>query len=207
MRGWRWCGGGGAPLPAERAGHALISGGSSGIGLALAHRLGEAGWDLTILARDRARLEAAQAALARHGRAVAIVSADVADAAAVAEAVDGSVRRLGPPSLVVACAGMVIPGDLEAQPADAFRRSMEVNYLGSLHLARAALPAMRAGGGRIVLVVIFDNRTSLGLVRLRQGRNAEGQPLLDQSLAILRSNRGPATAETRSAERFLLSQK
>ena len=152
MRGWRWCGGGGAPLPAERAGHALISGGSSGIGLALAHRLGEAGWDLTILARDRARLEAAQAALARHGRAVAIVSADVADAAAVAEAVDGSVRRLGPPSLVVACAGMVIPGGLEAQPADAFRRSMEVNYLGSLHLARAALPAMRAGGGRIVLV-------------------------------------------------------
>ncbi|MFN7932056.1 MAG: serine/threonine-protein kinase [Bryobacteraceae bacterium] len=42
---------------------------------------------------------------------------------------------------------------------------------------------------------------------IRQGRNAEGQPLLDQSLAILRSNRGPATAETRSAERFLLSQK
>lgn len=139
-------------MPAERAGHALISGGSSGIGLALAHRLGEAGWDLTILARDRARLAQARAALAVYGRAVEVHSADVADAAAVAEAVDISVHHLGPPGLVVACAGMVIPGDLETQPADAFRRSMEVNYLGSLHLTRAALPAMRARGGRIVLV-------------------------------------------------------
>ena len=140
------------PLPGEPAGHALISGGSSGIGLALAHRLAGAGWDLTILARDRARLAQARAALAAHGRAVEVHSADVADAAAVAEAVDASVRRLGPPGLVVACAGMVIPGDLEAQPADAFRRSIEVNYLGALHLVRAALPAMRTHEGRIVLV-------------------------------------------------------
>lgn len=152
MPGWRWSGGGGALLPADPAGHALISGGSSGIGLALAHRLGVAGWDLTILARDPERLAQAQAALAVHGRAVVIHSADVADAAAVAEAIDASVRRLGPPGLVVACAGMVIPGELEAQPADAFRRSIEVNYLGALHLVQAALPAMRARGGRIVLV-------------------------------------------------------
>jgi NAD(P)-dependent dehydrogenase (short-subunit alcohol dehydrogenase family) len=44
-------------------GHAVISGGSSGIGLALARQLVGAGWDLTILARDKGRLAAAEAEL------------------------------------------------------------------------------------------------------------------------------------------------
>ncbi|MGD9509144.1 MAG: SDR family NAD(P)-dependent oxidoreductase [Geminicoccaceae bacterium] len=139
-------------MPGERAGRALISGGSSGIGLALAHRLAEAGWDLTLIARDRPRLAAAQAALAAYGRAVEICSADVADEAAVAAAMAAATARLGSPDLVVACAGIVVPGRFEVQPAEAFRRSMEVNYLGAVHLVRAALPVMRAGGGRIVLV-------------------------------------------------------
>lgn len=145
------CDGGGS-LPQERKGHAFVSGGSSGIGLALAHRLAGAGWDVTLLARDRTRLAAAQDAVAQHGRAVAACSADVADEAAVAAAVAEATARLGPPDLVVACAGIVVPGRLEAQPADAFRRSMEVNYLGALNLTRAALPAMRPRGGRIVLI-------------------------------------------------------
>lgn len=139
-------------MPGERAGHALISGGSSGIGLALAHRLAEAGWDLTLIARDRSRLAAAQAAVALHGRVADICSADVADEAAVAAAVAVATARLGPPGLVVACAGIVVPGCFDAQPPDAFRRSMEVNYLGALHLVRAALPGMRSRGGRVVLV-------------------------------------------------------
>ena len=139
-------------MPGERAGHALISGGSSGIGLALAHRLAEAGWDLTLIARDRPRLAAARAAVAPHGRAVDSLSADVADEAAVAAAVVAASARLGPPGLVVACAGIVVPGCFDEQAPDAFRHSMEVNYLGALHLVRAALPAMRPRGGHIVLV-------------------------------------------------------
>jgi 3-dehydrosphinganine reductase len=139
-------------LPGERAGHALISGGSSGIGLALAHRLAQAGWDLTLIARGGPRLAAAQAAVSLHGPAVDIHSVDVVDEAAVARSVADANARFGPPGLVVACAGMVVPGCFDAQPPDAFRRSMEVNYLGTLHLIRAALPAMRLRGGHIVLV-------------------------------------------------------
>ena len=131
----------------------MISGGSSGIGLALARRLAAAGWDLTILARDPDRLAAARAMLAREGARVLTRSADVADAEAVEDAVRRAVGTFGAPELVVACAGIVVPGRLEHQPLAAFHRTMAVNYLGTLHLVRAALPAMRArGGGRLVMV-------------------------------------------------------
>jgi 3-dehydrosphinganine reductase len=136
--------------------HAVISGGSSGIGLALARRLAGAGWDLTLLARDPRRLAAAREALSECGdatRRFRTTSVDVADAAAVEHAVAGAVAALGPPGLVVASAGMVVPGTFETLPLEAFRRTMEVNYFGTLHLVRATLPAMREQrGGRIVLI-------------------------------------------------------
>jgi 3-dehydrosphinganine reductase len=145
----------GKPPPGVGAigGHAVISGGSSGIGLALADRLARAGWDLTVLARDRNRLAAAEAALAMHGARVVTCSVDVADAAAVEQAVAAAGAAQGPPTLVVACAGIVTPGLLAEQPLAAFERQMAVHYFGTLHLVRAALPAMRATGrGQLVLV-------------------------------------------------------
>jgi 3-dehydrosphinganine reductase len=98
-------------------------------------------------------LAAAQAILARESARVLTRSADVADAEAVEDAVRRAVGTFGAPELVVACAGIVVPGRLEHQPLEAFHRTVAVNYLGSLHLVRAALPAMRARGrGRLVLV-------------------------------------------------------
>jgi 3-dehydrosphinganine reductase len=141
---------------AVRPGHAVISGGSSGIGLALARRLAIAGWDLTLLARDPDRLAAAHDALAGLGgttRRVHTESVDVADSAAVERAVAAAIATLGPPGLLVASAGIVVPGIFDALPLDAFRRTMDVNYFGTLHLVRAALPAMRReGSGRIVMI-------------------------------------------------------
>jgi 3-dehydrosphinganine reductase len=137
----------------SRVGHAIISGGSSGIGLALAHGLAQGGWDLTLLARNLERLAAARDALIAQGVAVATRSVDVADAAGVERAVTGAIAEMGTPALVVACAGIVVPGRLETQPLDAFQRTMAVNYFGTLHLIRAVLPTMLAQrGGRIVLV-------------------------------------------------------
>jgi 3-dehydrosphinganine reductase len=135
--------------------HALISGGSSGIGLALAHRLAPKGWNLTLLARDPGRLQQAKAALeAKSGAGqVQLVCADVRDAPAVAAAMDGVLRMLGAPDLVVASAGIVIPGLFASLPSQAFDETMAVNYLGTVHLLRAVLPAMRARrSGHIVLI-------------------------------------------------------
>jgi 3-dehydrosphinganine reductase len=106
-----------------------------------------------LLARNLERLAAAKDALMAHGVSVATRSVDVADAAGVERAVAAAIAALGPPALVVAGAGIVVPGRLETQPLDAFHRTMAVNYFGTLHLIRAVLPAMRAHrGGRIVLI-------------------------------------------------------
>jgi NAD(P)-dependent dehydrogenase (short-subunit alcohol dehydrogenase family) len=131
----------------------VISGGSSGIGLALARQLAVVGQNLTILARDGGRLAAAESTLAAYGAKVLTRSVDVADAEAVEDAVRQAVETFGVPELVIACAGIVVPGRLEDQPLEAFHRTVAVNYLGALHLVRAALPAMRDhGGGRVVMV-------------------------------------------------------
>ena len=135
--------------------HALISGGSSGIGLALAHRLARKGWNLTLLARDPGRLQQAKAALEAESQAPAVhlVSADVRDEAAIAAAMDGVLAALGAPDLVVASAGIVIPGLFVSLPLAAFAETMAVNYHGTIHLLKAALPAMRARrSGQVVLI-------------------------------------------------------
>jgi NAD(P)-dependent dehydrogenase (short-subunit alcohol dehydrogenase family) len=164
----------------SRVGHAIISGGSSGIGLALGRRLAAAGWNLTILARDADRLAEARAALAASGAEVMAESGDVADRDAVGRAVHASVARLGPPKLVVASAGMVVPGRFDELPLEAYRKTMEVNYFGTLNLVRAALPAMRAQrGGRIVMIssgaALLGIYTATLPMRPRSSRCADSQ--------------------------------
>jgi 3-dehydrosphinganine reductase len=136
--------------------HAIISGGSSGIGLALARQLAATGWNITILARSAERLEAARKeilAAAANTDCVQAVSADVCDAATVTTALQLSIAALGVPDLVVASAGIVIPGLFRDLPADAFAATMDVNYFGTINVVRAVLPAMRARrAGRIVLI-------------------------------------------------------
>jgi 3-dehydrosphinganine reductase len=137
--------------------HALVSGGSSGIGLALSKILAGEGWNVTILARDLVRLGEASAILnaARKEMTQRVIasSVDVSDPAALTGAVEDAIAALGPPDLVVASAGIVIPETFAKLPPEAFRQTMEVNYFGTVDLVRACLPSMRANGkGRIVLV-------------------------------------------------------
>jgi 3-dehydrosphinganine reductase len=137
--------------------HALISGGSSGIGLAFARRLAAGGWNVTILARGKVRLGTARTAIeavrTRAEQAVLAVVADVADPDQVTDAVNHAVKTLGPISLLVTSAGMVIPGLFDELPLSAFRETMNVNYLGTVNMVRATLPAMRGvKDSRIVLI-------------------------------------------------------
>ena len=135
----------------------VITGGSSGIGLAIAEQLAAEGARLLLVARDHAMLEAAAARLRALGAAeVAILSADVARDEDIAR-VPAAIGALGAAAdLVVNSAGIVSAGLLHEVPMNEWRRLHEVNVLGVVRVIDAVLPAMLAraardeSGGQIV---------------------------------------------------------
>lgn len=132
---------------------AVISGGSSGIGLEVARLLAGKGYRLVLLARDAEKLSRAQASLQTDGGHSVIWRAlDVSDADACEQALTEIVATLGRIDWLVTSAGTVEPGMFLDLPADAHRRQMEINYFGTLNLVRPAARFMRAGGGRITMI-------------------------------------------------------
>ena len=137
--------------------HAIITGGSSGIGRELARRLAKEGYSISLIARRKAQLEETAAELRRNfsgsSQRVLTYSADVSNRQDAEEAVNASIRQLGSPDLVITSAGIAVPGYFADIPAKAFEDSMAVNYFGSLYVVRAALPSMRAQRrGRVVFI-------------------------------------------------------
>src|SRR5258705_3594441 len=137
--------------------HAIVTGGSSGIGRELSRRLAAAGYSLSLVARRKELLAEAAADISSHfknpSQRVFTFSADVSEADQAEAAVQACIAKLGAPDLVVTSAGVAVPGYFGDIPLEAHERSMAVNYFGSLYAARAALPAMRARrSGRIVFI-------------------------------------------------------
>ncbi|MFY8113764.1 MAG: SDR family oxidoreductase [Rhabdaerophilum sp.] len=131
---------------------AVISGGSSGIGLALARLLAREGWHLHLIARRPDLLDQARAELLAGGAAsLETHSLDVADAAACAAAIAAIGAAHGRIDWLVASAGLAEPGLFTETPLASHRRHMDVNYFGSLHLVHAGLPFLPRGS-RITLV-------------------------------------------------------
>ncbi|MCX6953585.1 MAG: SDR family NAD(P)-dependent oxidoreductase [Verrucomicrobia bacterium] len=130
--------------------HVLITGGSSGIGLALARQAAAAGARVSLVARDPAKLAAAQAAV---GGPTFAAAADVAVEAQLLAAIAAAERAHGPVDVFIASAGMARPGYFAEVPVAVFERTMAVNYFGTLYALKAVVPAMRARGrGAVVLV-------------------------------------------------------
>ena len=129
--------------------HALVTGGSRGIGRAIAAALAGAGASVTVLGRDEAALAEVVAAGDAHGWA----AVDVGDADRVVAAVAEAEAVRGPVGLLVANAGQSVSARFERTDSAAFRRMFDVNVLGTVHPARAVLGGMvRRGFGRIVAV-------------------------------------------------------
>ncbi|XP_009397556.2 3-dehydrosphinganine reductase TSC10A [Musa acuminata AAA Group] len=123
--------------------HVLVSGGSSGIGFALARRAAAEGARVSILARDPDRLRDACDAIRRDtGVDAAALAADVRDPAAVARALEA----VGPVDVLVCNQGVFVPQELERQSLEEVRFMVEVNLMGTFHLIKAALPAMKQRG-------------------------------------------------------------
>jgi len=126
----------------------VVTGGSSGIGRALAIALGSAGARVGLIARRPEPLAATVEAIRAATGVAEAAPADVADAAAVRAAVAGLERRLGACDVAIASAGIHrVSWPLDAAVA---AEVIDVNVKGCINLAAAVLPAMLArGGGRV----------------------------------------------------------
>jgi NAD(P)-dependent dehydrogenase (short-subunit alcohol dehydrogenase family) len=124
---------------------ALVTGGSSGIGLAIARMLRGEGYELTLAARTVERLEAAAAELD-----AASVAVDVRDEAACAALVAAHLERHGGLDVLVNSAGVGIAGRIGDMSAKQFDLQQAVNLRGAFLVTREALPALREARGYVV---------------------------------------------------------
>ena len=127
--------------------HAVVTGGASGIGLAIAQRLVASGATVTIWDRDEPAARAAAAPL--DGHAVAV---DVTDAAAVADATRRTLDAAPAIDILINNAGITGPNaTVWDYPVDAWHAVFDINVHGVFHCCRAVVPLMRARDyGRIV---------------------------------------------------------
>jgi len=132
----------------------LITGTSSGIGLAAAVGAARAGWDVVATMRDpgkAGRLLAEAGAVGVGGR-IHVERLDVTDASSIQSAVARVTAAHGGLDAVVNNAGAGIVGTVEVGGMDPVRAAMEVNYFGVVEVTRAAMPHLRASKGRLVTV-------------------------------------------------------
>ena len=124
---------------------ALITGGSSGIGLALARALREDGYELTLVARRPEPLEEAAQALGALS-----VSANLGDPDECVRVVAAHAKRHGGMDVLVNCAGIGIGGSFADQGTKKIALQVDVNLQATLVVTRESLPLLRASRGRVI---------------------------------------------------------
>ena len=126
---------------------ALVTGGSSGIGLALAHMLREDGYDLTLVARRPDKLEAGAAELGAFS-----VAANLTDADACVGVVSAHAERWGGMDVLVNSAGLGVGGPFAELDTKRMDLQLDVNLRSTLIVTRESLPLLRASKGHVVTI-------------------------------------------------------
>lgn len=138
---------------------ALVTGGSRGLGFALAQQLVAGGARVAICGRDEATLGRAHARLAGLGGDAVALRCDVTDPVDVGAAVEVVHDLFGPVDLLIANAGTIAVGPLDAMDRADFTSGMDANYYGVLNVVLAALGDLRRPpGGRIVVISSIGGR-------------------------------------------------
>lgn len=127
----------------------LITGTSSGIGLATAVQAVEAGHQVVATMRDTSRAGALRAAA---GADIDVRQLDVTDSDSVTAAITGVIADYGRLDAVVNNAGAGHIGTVETDSVENFRKVMETNFFGVVQVTKAAMPHLRASRGRLVTV-------------------------------------------------------
>ncbi len=136
----------------DTARSALVTGASTGLGLATAHHLASLGYGVTVTGRTAATLDAAVAGLSGAGADVVGVVADASDWSDNERAVATHLEHHRSLDVVVANAGFTAAGDLADGDPEQWRAMVLTNVLGPALLVKAALPRLTAPGGHVVLI-------------------------------------------------------
>ncbi len=137
----------------------LITGTSSGIGLATALAFGRAGHRVAATMRNPDRAPELANAAAREQLPITVSAMDVDADASVTDAIGRIVREIGPIDVLVNNAGIERTGSVEELPLVDFRAVMETNYFGPIRCIQAVVPAMRKRrNGCIINVTSISGR-------------------------------------------------
>jgi NAD(P)-dependent dehydrogenase (short-subunit alcohol dehydrogenase family) len=134
---------------------AVVTGGSSGLGLAIARALRKAGAKVALAARDEQRLQAAASQIAASGVACDVTRQDEVER--LMQAVIGDHGRL---DLLVNCAGKSSRGAIAETTAEQFRELLDLNFLSAVRTTQAALPHLLKSRGHVVQIGSLAAKTA-----------------------------------------------
>jgi NAD(P)-dependent dehydrogenase (short-subunit alcohol dehydrogenase family) len=140
----------------------LITGGSRGLGFAMAREFGKLGCRVAICARSRDQLEEAAALLRKEGINAYAVPCDVTDLLQVQRMANAVREHFGRIDILVNNAGEILVAPMENHTIEDFRKAMEVMFWGVLYPTLTVLPQMRArGSGRIAAITSIGGKVSV----------------------------------------------
>jgi NAD(P)-dependent dehydrogenase (short-subunit alcohol dehydrogenase family) len=141
---------------------AVITGGSRGLGEAMAKTLAGAGAQIVLVARDRARLELVRDDIAAHGGAAELFVADVIQENEVAKLAEAVKARIGSPQILINNAGINLRKNLVDFTLEEFRSVLDASLISTFLMCRAFVPGMRGTGyGRILNMSSIMSHVSL----------------------------------------------
>jgi 2,3-dihydro-2,3-dihydroxybenzoate dehydrogenase len=134
----------------------LVTGGTSGIGAAIARAFGDAGAAVLLTGRDAERGGQVAADIASDGGKAEFLVADVTDKGACGRLVDMALDRFGRLDVLANNAGIIHSGDAVETTDEQWNETIAVNLTAAFRMSRAAIPAMRQQGGGAIVNIASD---------------------------------------------------
>ncbi|HEX5105710.1 MAG TPA: SDR family NAD(P)-dependent oxidoreductase [Pirellulaceae bacterium] len=128
----------------------LVTGGSSGLGFAIARAFFQAGAEVILSSRDESRLRSAAAALSMPERACTWLTADLTQQSQAESLIEQAHRKHGRLDVLVNCAGKSTRGEVASTTAERFAEFLEINFLSAVRCTQAALPHLLQQRGHVV---------------------------------------------------------
>ena len=168
----------------------FVTGGASGIGLAIVEAVLEKGWRAVVVDRDEGSLDRSRVALGQSGDQALFMQLDIADEAAVIRAVERCEAEFGPITGLVNSAGIAQDVPSLETSADLFRRILDVNVVGSFVISREIAKRMceRQRGSIVNIASVSGIRGNVG--RVAYGASKGGVITMTQVMAVELASRG-----------------